>query len=66
MAAVIVCNAGGGNVGIERKIYRIVSYGHKDADIGKFRKRLLHSPNEQERGDKATPSAWPGRSAASL
>ena len=48
----IVCNVGGGNVGIERKIYRIVSYGHKDADIGKFRKSLLHSPNEQERSAK--------------
>ena len=49
---VIVCNTGGGNVGIERKIYRIISYGHKEEDIGKFRKRLLHSPNEQERGTK--------------
>lgn len=48
----IVCNVGGGNVGIERKIYRIISYGHKDADIGKFRKSLLHSPNEQERSAK--------------
>ncbi len=45
----IVCNVGGGNVGIERKIYRIISYGHLHADIAKFRKRLLHTPNEQER-----------------
>ena len=45
----IVCNVGGGNVGIARDIYRVISYGHKDADIGKFRKRLLHSPSEQER-----------------
>ena len=48
----IVCNVGGGNVGIERKIYRIISYGHKDEDIGKFRKRLLHAPDEQERSAK--------------
>jgi hypothetical protein len=48
----IVCNVGGGNVGIARKIYRIISYAHKDEDIGKFRKSLLHSPNEQERAAK--------------
>ena len=24
----IVCNVGGGNVGIERDIYRVISYGH--------------------------------------
>jgi hypothetical protein len=49
---VIVCNTGGGNVGIARKIYRVISYGHTEEDIGKFRKRLLHSPNEQERAAK--------------
>jgi hypothetical protein len=49
---VIVCNVGGGNTGIERKIYRIISYGHKDEDIGRFRKSLLHSPDEQERSAK--------------
>lgn len=48
----IVCNVGGGNVGIARKIYRVISYGHKDEDIGKFRKALLHSPDEQERAGK--------------
>jgi hypothetical protein len=48
----IVCNVGGGNVGVARKIYRIISYGHKDEDIGKFRKSLLHSPDEQERAAK--------------
>jgi hypothetical protein len=50
----IVCNVGGGNVGIERKIYRIISYGHLHEDIAKFRKSLLHSPNEQERTAKPT------------
>ena len=48
----IVCNVGGGNVGVARKIYRIISYGHKDEDIGKFKKALLHAPNEQERPAK--------------
>src|SRR5262245_5076215 len=38
----IICNTGGGNVGIERKIYRVISYGHTEEAIGKFRKRLLH------------------------
>ena len=53
----IVCNTGGGNVGIARKIYRVISYGHTEEDIGKFRKRLLHSPNEQERAAKPKKTA---------
>jgi hypothetical protein len=53
----IVCNVGGGNVGVARKIYRIISYGHKDEDIGKFRKALLHSPDEQERAAKPRKGA---------
>ena len=53
----IVCNVGGGNVGVARKIYRIISYGHKDEDIGKFRKALLHSPDEQERAAKPRQGA---------
>jgi hypothetical protein len=48
----IVCNIGGGNVMAARNIYRIISFGHKDEDIGKFRKRLLHSSDEQERALK--------------
>ena len=48
----IICNVGGGNVGVARKIYRIISYGHTHDEIGKFRKSLLHSPNEQERAAK--------------
>jgi hypothetical protein len=53
----IVCNVGGGNVGIARKIYRVISYGHKDEDIGKFKKSLLHSPDEQERATKSRKGA---------
>jgi hypothetical protein len=48
----IVCNVGSGNVMAARNIYRIISFGHNDEDIGKFRKALLHSPNEQERAAK--------------
>jgi len=43
----IVCNTGGGNVG--RQVYRIVSYAHRDEDIGKFKKTLLHPEDKQER-----------------
>ncbi len=42
----IICNVGGGNVA--RQVYRIVSYGHDESTVGKFKKDLLHSPKEQE------------------
>ena len=42
----IVCNVGGGDVG--RGVYRIVSYAHDKTSIGKFRKKPLHSPDEEE------------------
>jgi hypothetical protein len=42
----IVCNVGGGNVA--RGVYRIVSYAHDHSTIGKFRKKLLHSPEEEQ------------------
>ena len=42
----IICNTGGGNVA--RSVYRIVSYGHDHSTIGKFKKQLLHSPQEQQ------------------
>jgi hypothetical protein len=45
----IVCNIGGGNVAVARNIYRVISYAHTHDAIGKYRKTLLHSPNEQER-----------------
>lgn len=43
----IICNVGGGN--IARNVYRVVSYGHDHSTVGKFKKDLLHSPEEQER-----------------
>ena len=49
---VIICNVGGGNVAAARDIYRVVSYAHTDTDIGRFKKTLLHSRNEQERKSK--------------
>ena len=45
----IICNVGGGNVAVARNIYRVVSYAHTHEAIGKYRKTLLHSRNEQER-----------------
>ena len=42
----IICNVGGGNVA--RGVYRIVSYAHDHSSVGKFRKRLLHSPEEEQ------------------
>jgi len=45
----IICNIGQGNVGLARMVYRVVSFAHVEEDIGKFKKRLLHSADEQER-----------------
>jgi len=42
----IVCNVGGGDVA--RGVYRIVSYAHDKSSIAKFKKKLLHSPDEEE------------------
>ena len=42
----IICNVGGGNVA--RGVYRIVSYAHDHSSIGKFKKKLLHSPEEEQ------------------
>jgi len=41
-----ICNFGGGNVAVG--VYRITSYGHRDSDVGKYRKILLHDPSEQK------------------
>jgi len=42
----IICGTGGGN--IVRAVYRVV-FAHKEAEVGKFRKKLLHGENEPER-----------------
>ena len=49
---VIICNVGGGNVAAARNIYRVISYAHTHDAIGKFKKKLLHSRDEQERKSK--------------
>lgn len=46
----IICNVGGGNVA--RGVYRIVSYAHGHASIAKFKKKLLHSPEEEQVGKR--------------
>ncbi|WP_197422876.1 hypothetical protein [Burkholderia sp. ABCPW 14] len=43
----IICNVGGGNVA--RAVYRVVSYGHDHATVGKFKKQLLHAEDEQQK-----------------
>lgn len=49
----IICNVGGGNVA--RSVYRIVSYAHDHEAIGRFEKKLLHSPDEQEAQQSGRP-----------
>ena len=46
----IICNVGGGNVA--RGVYRIVSYAHDHSSIGKFKKKLLHTSEEEQVGGK--------------
>jgi hypothetical protein len=52
----IICSVGGGN--IARDVYRIVSYGHDHSTIGKFRKKLLHTADQQQVGAEV-PTAAP-------
>jgi hypothetical protein len=49
---VIICNVGGGNVAVARNIYRVISYAHTHEAIGKFKKKLLHGRDEEERKQK--------------
>ena len=44
---IIVCNIGGGNVA--KNFYRVSLYAHSEAEVGKFKKQLLHGENEVER-----------------
>ena len=46
---IIICNTGGGDIAVARNIYRVLSYAHDHASIGKYKKELLHSPDEEER-----------------
>jgi hypothetical protein len=49
---VVVCNVGGGNVA--RSVYRVSMYAHREADVGRFEKRLLHGTHEEEVGDRGS------------
>lgn len=42
---IIICSTGGGNVAIN--FYRVTMYAHREEDIGRFEKRLLHSEDEE-------------------
>ena len=44
---VIICNVGGGNVA--KDYYRVAMYAHTQEDVGRFKKKLLHSPDEEAR-----------------
>lgn len=44
----IICGTGGGNTA--KDYYKVSFYAHSKTTIGKFKKTLLHSPDEQERG----------------
>lgn len=43
----IVCNVGGGNVA--KAYYKVSIFGHKQAEVGRFDKALLHDPADDER-----------------
>jgi hypothetical protein len=47
----VVCNIGSG--GIDRHLYRVVSYAHGRSAIGEFSKQLLHKANQQQMKEKA-------------
>jgi hypothetical protein len=44
---IVICNVGGGN--IARPAYKISSYAHRESDVGKFRKKLLHESDLEEK-----------------
>jgi hypothetical protein len=49
----IVCNIGGGNVA--RNYYKVSMYAHDHDSIGFFKKKLLHSPDEEEQVSQYEP-----------
>jgi hypothetical protein len=42
---IIICNVGGGDVAVN--FYRVTMYAHREEDIGRYEKRLLHSEDEE-------------------
>jgi hypothetical protein len=45
---IIICNVGGGNVA--KAVYRVSMYGHREEDVGRFSKDLLHGEEEEQVG----------------
>ena len=43
----IICGTGGGN--IAKDYYKVSFYGHLKTEVGKHKKTLLHSPDEEQR-----------------
>lgn len=54
---IVICNTGGGNVALN--FYRVTMYGHREADVGRFEKRLLHSSDVQSRTETRRSAAKP-------
>ena len=46
---IIICNVGGGNVAVNA--YRVRMYAHHIDDVGRFEKKLLHEPEEEQQGE---------------
>ncbi len=44
---IVICNIGEGN--IARSVYKISSYAHRDSDVGKFKKKLLHESSLEKK-----------------
>jgi hypothetical protein len=42
---IIVCNTGGGDVAIN--FYRVTMYAHREEDVGRYEKHLLHHEDEE-------------------
>jgi hypothetical protein len=43
----IICGTGGGNTA--KEYYKVSFYAHLKTEVGKYEKKLLHSPDQQER-----------------
>lgn len=43
----IICTVGGGNVA--KNYYKVSLFAHKEAEVGRFQKQLLHEADEEER-----------------
>ena len=42
---IVICNTGGGDVAIN--FYRVTMYAHRQEDVGRFEKHLLHREDEE-------------------